>query len=142
MSILLDAGPSLNFLAVGQQNILIKVAQSHDLQIEAPERVDREVIGKTNDPRFARTAVKGTWGKLKATGRVSILDDSLSTTKFAAAVSRVSGMPARQRVRQPKSLGEILVIAHASVYAQDGVDVFILMDEGDGRRRAKEESDG
>lgn len=50
MSILLDAGPSLNFLAVGQQNILIKVAQSHDLQIEAPERVDREVIGKTNDP--------------------------------------------------------------------------------------------
>ena len=85
--------------------------------------------------------MKGTWGKLKATGRVSILDDSLSTTKFAAAVSRVSGMPARQRVRQPKSLGEILVIAHASVYAQDGVDVFILMDEGDGRRRAKEESD-
>ena len=44
-------------------------------------------------------------------------------------------------MRQPKSLGEILVIAHASVYAQDGVDVFILMDEGDGRRRAKEESD-
>lgn len=140
MSILLDAGPSLNFLAVGQQDILIKVAQSRALQIEAPERVDREVLGKTNDPRFARTAVKGTWGKLKSTGRVAILNDDLSATDLAAAVSRVSGMPAEQRVKQRASLGEIMVIAHASVYAQRGVDVYILMDEGDGRRRAKQES--
>lgn len=37
MSILLDAGPVLNFLAAGQQNIFIKVAASHAHQVAAPE---------------------------------------------------------------------------------------------------------
>ncbi len=36
MSILLDAGPSLNFLAVRQQNVLIQVAASQSLQIAPP----------------------------------------------------------------------------------------------------------
>jgi hypothetical protein len=49
VSILLDAGPSLNFLAVGQQNILIQVAASRSLQLAAPQRVDTEVEGMTKD---------------------------------------------------------------------------------------------
>ena len=64
MSILLDAGPCLNFLAVSQQNILIKVAASHDLQIAAPERIDREVQGMARAPRFQRTGMQGTWATL------------------------------------------------------------------------------
>jgi hypothetical protein len=35
--------------------------------------------------------------------------------------------------------GEIMVLAHASVFAQRGIDVFVLMDETDGRRRAARE---
>lgn len=139
MSILLDAGPCLNFLAVSQQNILIKAAASHDLQIAAPERIDREVQGMARDPRFRRTGVQGTWATLKASGRVRILDDTLTTREFTDAVSRIAGMPAEQRVREGKSLGEIMVLAHASLYAQRGHHVFVLIDESDGRRRAKRE---
>lgn len=51
MSILLDAGPSLNFLAVGQQNILIQIAQSQKLRLAAPARVDSEVIGMSRSDR-------------------------------------------------------------------------------------------
>lgn len=139
MSILLDAGPSLNFLAVGQQNILVQVAASHSLQLAAPQRVDTEVEGMTNDPRFRRTAVLGTWQKLKMSGRLLILDDSLTTAELTTAVTRISGMPAKDRVRSRKSLGEIMVLAHATVHAQQGQQVFVLMDESDGRRRAKAE---
>jgi len=40
VSILLDAGPSLNFLAVGQENILIQAAASQKLQLAAPAQPD------------------------------------------------------------------------------------------------------
>ena len=48
-------------------------------------------------------------------------------------------MPAKDRGRSRKSLGEIMVVAHATVYAQQGQQVFVLMDESDGRRRAMAE---
>ena len=139
MSILLDAGPSLNFLAVGQQNILIKVADSQELQLATPERVDAEVEGMARNPRFEKTAVLSTWRKLRTTGRLMILDDSLTTQELIDAVTRISGMPASERIRSRKSLGEIMVLADASVYAQQGQQVFVLIDERDGRRRAKAE---
>jgi hypothetical protein len=139
VSILLDAGPSLNFLAVGQENILIQAAASQKLQLAAPSRVDIEIIGMAKNPRFARTAVNSTWTRLKTSQRVEILPDELTTQQFAEAVTRISGMPVMNRVRETKSLGEIMVLAHASVFAQHGADVFVLMDETDGRRRAAQE---
>ena len=54
-------------------------------------------------------------------------------------MARISGRPAEERVREKKSLGEILVLAHASVYAQTGTTVFVLIDESDGRQRAEQE---
>lgn len=118
MSILLDAGPSLNFLAVGQQNILIQIARSQKLRLAAPARVDSEVIGMSRSDRFKGTAVRATWTTLKSSGRVEILPDELTTQQFADAAARISGMPVRDRVRDRKSLGEIMVLAHASVFVQ------------------------
>lgn len=139
MSILLDAGPCLNFLAVGQENILVQLSSASHLQLATPARVSAEIEGMARDPRFSRTAVGRTWATLRRAGRVQILSDDLSTPVFAAAVGRISGMPARERVRDRKSLGEILVLAHASVLAQQGVRVVVLIDDGDGRRRAGRE---
>jgi hypothetical protein len=139
VSIFLDAGPSLNFLAVGQENVLIQLAASRGLQLSAPRKVDTEVFGMCKDPRFAATAALRTWDKLKSTQRVTILSDALTDARFADAVTRISGMPAHQRVRTSKSLGEIMVGAHASVLAQKGQHVYILMDDRDGRRRVKQE---
>lgn len=48
-------------------------------------------------------------------------------------------MPAQDRVRRKSSLGEILVIAHGSVLAQQGEDVVVHIDDADGRRRAARE---
>ena len=68
-----------------------------------------------------------------------MLDEALSTPELTDAVTRISGMPAADRVRRPRSLGEIMVLAHASVYAQTGHAVFVLIDESDGRARAARE---
>lgn len=140
MSVLLDAGPVLNFLAVGQQNVLVQVASTHGLDLAVPERVDRELRGMARSPRFERTGVLRRWTTLTSAGRVKLLDDSLTSPSFAEAVARVSGRPKQERVRDRRSLGEILVIAHASMLVQKGVDVFILIDDRDGRERARREA--
>ncbi len=140
MSILLDAGPSLNFLAVGQENILIQAAASQSLQLAAPARVDSEIMGMAHNYRFKRTRVRTTWATLKSSRRVEILPDELTTQQFIEAVTRISGVEAKDRIRDNKSLGEIMVLAHASVFVQQGREVFVLIDEGDGRRRAQLES--
>lgn len=106
MSILLDAGPTLNFLAVGQENILIQAAASQSVQLAAPARIDTEITGMARSPRFERTRVKTTWATLKASHRLETLLDELTTQQFTDAVTRISGMQAQERVRDKKSLGE------------------------------------
>ncbi len=140
MGIILDAGPVLNFLAVNQQNILIKLAESQGLKLAVPEIVEAEITRKsTRDTRFARTPAAATWQKLTTNRRVEVLSDDVSSSALLQAIARISGKPAQERLRIPESLGEILVIAHASVLAAQGTDVFLLIDDTDGRQRALRE---
>jgi hypothetical protein len=139
VSVLLDAGPSLNFLAVGQENVLIQIAASENLDLAVPQRVEKEILGVCRDPRFRNTQAEATWRKLRSAGRISVLDDTLTTEQLIDAVTRISGQPAHDRIRSARSLGEIMVLGHASVFAQHGQDVYVLIDEGDGRRRALRE---
>lgn len=143
MTILLDAGPCLNFLAVNQQGILINLAQSRNLQLATPRRVVQEVTGKAeNDPRFSRTSAPRTWRILTSDGGwIRVLEDTLETVEFSDAVTRIAGMPASARVRDRSSLGEIMVMAHASVLARSGEQVFVLMDDKLGRSQAAGEID-
>ena len=138
MSILLDAGPSLNFLAASQQDLLINIAARLQCTLNTPEAVDTEIRNKaTRDQRFQRTPALSTWKKLVAAGRVQVLDDTVTgSPAFEAAIGRISGTPAKIRVRQSKDLGELMVIAHASVLVQAGMHVRILMDESNGRHKA------
>lgn len=99
MNLLLDAGPALNFLAVGQQGVLIQLAAAGSLQLAAPERVDHEVRGKAQADRFRRTGALGTWQKMTAAGRIQLLSDALEDRPvFRSAIYRISGMPAADRV--------------------------------------------
>lgn len=139
MSILLDAGPSLNFLAVGQQNILIQVATAYGMTLATPARVDAEMTRKAQHDRFARTGVAGRWGTLKSSGRITVLDDTIDDSRFIGCIERCSGMPAPERTKRLESLGELMVIAHASVLCQDGKTVAVLIDDRDGRRIARAE---
>ncbi|WP_199725671.1 hypothetical protein [Nocardiopsis sp. Huas11] len=110
---IIDAGPGLNFLSINQERLLIRVLG----RLSAPETVQSEVFNKARqDERFRAAA--GIWRKL-APNWMQILSDD-QTPELAAAVQRITHQPMAERVRRPKDLGEVMVIAHAVVAAEAG----------------------
>lgn len=129
---IIDAGPGLNFLSINKERLLIAVLGP----ISAPETVQSEVLRKSQqDDRFRAAAA--VWRKLTPRW-IQILPDDV-TPELATVVQRVSGLPMAARRRQPKDLGETMVIAHAVVAAESGQSVTILMDDGPGATIATSE---
>lgn len=138
MKFILDAGPVLNFVAVGEQNCLIQTANVYQGQLCVPEQVSYEIEGQARrNRRFARTGAEGRWRTLVASTYITVLDDDVSANPaLAQELTLVAGKPASQRVNQNRDLGEDMVIAHACVLASQGHDVVLLIDERRGRKAA------
>jgi hypothetical protein len=129
---IIDAGPSLNFLAINKERLLIGVLG----RLCAPETVQAEVLRKSKtDDRF-RAAARA-WGKLTPDW-IDVLSDD-ETPELAAVVHRVTQQPMQDRVGHLQDLGEIMVIAHAVVAAEAGATVTVLIDDGQGARTATSE---
>lgn len=69
---------------------------------------------------------------------MQILSDG-PTPELAAVVHRITQQPLEYRLKQPKDLGETMVIAHAVVAAESGGTVTVLIDDGPGARIATSE---
>lgn len=129
---IIDAGPGLNFLSANKERLLIAVLGP----LSVPEAVQDEVLRKSRqDDRFRAAAT--VWKKLTPRW-IQILSDDV-TPELAIVVQRISGLPMGERRRQPKDLGETMVIAHAVVAAESGQSVTILMDDGPGAATATSE---
>jgi|SRR6185437_16661775 len=129
---IIDAGPSLNFLSIHKERLLIAILGP----ISAPETVQGEVLRKSQqDVRFRAAAA--VWRKLTPRW-IQILPDD-ATPELSIVVQRISGLPMDERRRHPKDLGEIMVIAHAVVAAEPGHSVTILIDDGPGATIASSE---
>jgi hypothetical protein len=129
---IIDAGPSLNFLSINKERLLIGVLGP----ISAPETVQAEVLRKSReDERFRASAT--VWRKLTPRW-IQILSDD-ETPELAAVVHRVTRQPMEERLKRPKDLGELMVIAHAVVAAEAGEAVTVLIDDGPGARMATAE---
>lgn len=139
MKLIIDASSFLNFLASSQQGILISLSERVPFTLCVPEQVEKEILGQAKAPRFQGTPVASTWKKISE-NRVAILNDDITNNVFSSVIGRMSGKPAKERVKDKPDLGEIMVIAHASVEAQNNQDVTILMDESNGRRKAMVET--
>lgn len=122
---IIDAGPGMNFLSINKERLLIAVLGP----LSAPETVQGEVLRKSRqDDRFRAAAT--VWRKLTPNWIQVLPDDT--TPELATVVQRISGLPMDERRKQPKDLGETMVIAHAVVAAESGQPVTILMDDGPG----------
>ncbi len=129
---IIDAGPGLNFFSINKERLLIEVLG----KLSAPEIVREEVLRKSRqDERFR--AAGTVWRKLTPTWLQILPDDE--TPELALVVHRITGQAMAQRCRQPKDLGETMVIAHAVVAAESGDAVTILIDDGPGARTATSE---
>lgn len=129
---IIDAGPGLNFLAINKERLLIGVLGP----LSAPETVQDEVFRKSrHDNRFRAAAT--VWRKLTPRWMRILSDDQ--TPELAAVVHRITRQPMEQRLKHPKDLGEIMVIAHAVVAAESGETVTVLIDDGQATRTATSE---
>jgi predicted nucleic acid-binding protein len=129
---IIDAGPSLNFLSINKERLLIAPMG----KLSAPEAVQMEVFRKASqDVRFRPAAVS--WRKLRPTYIEVLADDP--TTELARVVNRITNQRMDDRLRQSKDLGETMVIAHAVVAAEAGADVVVLIDDGRGAQDATRE---
>ncbi len=130
----IDAGPAINFFATNNERILLGALGGY---VSAPETVAREVAHKArSDNRF--TAAVSVWAKLENANRITILNDDV-TPELERAVSRITGLPMVERLKQRRDLGEIMVIAHASRLAEAGDSVVILIDDANGQAVAQSE---
>ena len=131
---IIDAGPSLNFLSIGKERLLIGVLG----RLSVPETVQSEVLRKSRqDERFR--AAETVWRKLTPDWMQILSDDQ--TPELAAVVHRITRQPMADRMRRPEDLGETMVIAHAVVAAESGATVTVLIDDGQGARIAASEID-
>ncbi|HZN20469.1 MAG TPA: hypothetical protein VFB84_20100 [Micromonosporaceae bacterium] len=129
---IIDAGPSLNFLSINKERLLVGVLGP----LSAPEIVQAEVLRKSREDERFRAAATA-WRKL-APRWIQILSDD-ETPELAAVVHRVTRQPMEERLKHPKDLGETMVIAHAVVAAEAGGTVTVLIDDGPGARIATSE---
>lgn len=129
---IIDAGPSLNFFSTNSERMLFsRVGALH-----MPETVHAEVLRKArSDRRFI--AARDVLHRLPAR-LLEVLSDR-SNAELDAAVGRIVGVAANVRRRQAKDLGELMVVAHATVAAEKGHHVTVIIDDGDGRRIATAE---
>lgn len=126
---IIDAGPVLNFFSTSRERLLFSVLG----RISAPEIVEEEVLRKADtDPRFAPAG--RVWGRAKKS-LISILPDA-TTHELSRVVQRITDLPLDERRKNRKDLGETMVIAHAIVIAESGLDVVVIVDEGNGVRQA------
>jgi len=133
-SVIIDAGPALNFFSINKERLLISVTG----RLKTTETVEAEVLGKADrDPRFKACAPvwRRVWDKY-----LEVLADDADDADLSRAVTRLSGLPMPSRSRLAKDLGELMVIAHAAVFAEAGHDVTVLIDDDAGQRIAANEA--
>ena len=129
---IIDAGPSLNFLSINKERLLIGVLGP----LSTPETVQAEVLRKARqDKRFHAAAT--VWPKLTPKWIQVLPDDQ--TPELAAVVHRITLQPMGERLKHSKDLGETMVIAHAVVAAEAGKSVTVVIDDGPGARIATSE---
>ncbi|OZD85351.1 hypothetical protein CH260_04850 [Rhodococcus sp. 05-2256-B2] len=130
---IMDAGPGLNFFSVNKERLLFSTLGA----LSVPEAVKEEILRKSSqDSRFEGAG--RVWAKLPER-LMEVLSDDV-TGELSAAVQRISGAPMAQRMRSGKDLGETMVIAHATVAAESGENVIVLIDDGGGCRAAAKEA--
>lgn len=136
--LIIDAGPALNFLAAGKQDLLCDVVDRRERKLLMPQTVHDEIHQIVKRPRGAQfRACPDRLTALMDAERIGVLSDSIKDGALVAQVERVAGVPMIRRVKQPKDLGETLVLAHALRLTAEGESVIVLIDEREGTQKAR-----
>jgi Zn-dependent peptidase ImmA (M78 family) len=149
--------PKIAAIAMRQAGYIGEATKQEWMTLSAPQLAARfgwtdqyQLLQASSDRRrapqrlLARAITGYVEGVLSAQAIATLRGMSLEAVikeleELATVVQRISGLPMDQRRRQPKDLGETMVIAHAVVAAESGQSVTILMDDGPGAAIATSE---
>jgi hypothetical protein len=137
IGVIADAGPVLTFLARKEWTRILYTGL-RGKPFAVPATVEREVLRiAKRDRRFA--AVSGQWTKLRNADKIVVLSDDV-TSELDRVVARIDGTPLAQRLNSGKDLGELMVISHAVVLAEQAQTVTVIIQEGNGTALARREA--
>ncbi|MHA3683745.1 hypothetical protein ACXR2T_02300 [Leucobacter sp. HY1910] len=142
---IIDAGPALNFIAAGYQQLLLDVISAKSAFMCAPQSVADEVQRKSHQPHGSHAGTARFHSRhwhvfeaLVSNGLVKLLIDDVRDKALVAATVSVSKQTVMQRALTSKDLGETMVVAHALKMARIGKAVIVLVDDGGGQRLARQ----
>ncbi|GAB7002620.1 hypothetical protein JCM18899A_00910 [Nocardioides sp. AN3] len=126
---IIDAGPALNFLSKGHQNLLINAVRRQT--INAPQSVEAEVLRNARKTRKFKGA-EGRWKNMKPHW-LTVLSDDATDLNLLNAAQILLNVPLEERLDEGDDLGETMVVLHAYVRARQGTVVYVIIDDAGGR---------
>lgn len=131
---IIDAVCCVYFCAAGNSRLLIAILTTLGMEILIPAEVETEVLGKKSCGQLVEH-----WPKLKASGRVRVLERLTvedDRSDIVGHVARIRGMSARLALSHRKDLGEAVVLGHAKYLTEQGHKVYVLIDDQGGQALA------
>lgn len=135
---ILDTCSIMHFLAIGEQNALIKVAEHNSYRLAVCTQVQKEITKVADKPKFNRTGASGNWNKISGS-RVEVMPDDITKDgDLAGAMEDLHdaddyGGELSARLDDNNDLGEFVSVAHALRLARLGHIVTVIVDDHYGR---------
>ncbi|WP_322748105.1 MULTISPECIES: hypothetical protein, partial [unclassified Frankia] len=126
------------FCAAGKSTLLIDTLTKLGMEILIPAEVEEEVLRKHRSGRLATQ-----WPRMRASRLVRILDKlefDGAQPEVVAHVARIRGRGATLALSTAKDLGESVVLGHAAHLAEQGREVYVVIDDIGGQRLAAGEN--
>ncbi|MDN3265731.1 hypothetical protein QWJ26_39220 [Streptomyces sp. CSDS2] len=133
---ILDAVICVHFVGANLQRLLVDVLQQADLVLLVPQEVCEEVAGK--DRKYAGLKVR--WTRFVNSRCVRVLpalEAASAPARVIEVFEDVRGRQLEDALREPKDLGEAVVVAHGVHYKDQGHEVLVAIDDQGGQALAQ-----
>ncbi|MFI0162714.1 hypothetical protein ACH4OH_30340 [Streptomyces albidoflavus] len=132
---ILDAVICVHFVGANLHRLLVDVLERAKLRLHVPQEVCDEVAGK--DRKY--DGLKLRWTRLTRSRYIQVLpalQAKSAPARVVAVFEDVRGRQLEDALRQPKDLGEAVVVAHGVYYQDLGHEVLVAIDDQGGQALA------
>jgi predicted nucleic acid-binding protein len=132
---ILDAVICVHFVGANLHRLLVDVLQQADLVLLVPQEVCNEVAGK--DRKYQGLKLK--WTRLTSSQHIRVLpaiEAQSAPARVVEVFEEVRGRQLEDALREPKDLGEAVVVAHGVHYQDQGHEVLVAIDDQGGQALA------
>lgn len=134
---ILDAVVCVHFAGANLNRLLVTALESMGWVILVPSEVCDEVVRK--DAKYP--GLRKRWLALQRSDRIHVLpalEVASAPSRIVEVLEEIRDLEFDQALRHSRDLGECVVVAHGVHLAEQGHEVTLLMDDGEGRRLADE----